>query len=165
MLPNSEKDIRFAGAYPLPQLQSCYTVVREIFAYNNFHVFIRCGKYFESLIFGHHCASEIFLTPKFPKLRYIALGIYHLYKEYVVFIHRVWVQYIQFRPNYSVMTKAHSGLGSPPHHGNPYCTLHCFSSHTTSQLQNIALFLPFAICHPKVNDLISKLSLVIILRN
>ena len=28
---------------------------------------IRCRKHFECLIFGHHCASEIFLTPKFPQ--------------------------------------------------------------------------------------------------
>ena len=28
---------------------------------------IRCRKYFECLIFGHHCASEIFLTPKLSK--------------------------------------------------------------------------------------------------
>ena len=67
--------------------------------------------------------------------------------------------------NYSVMTKEHSWLGSPPHHGNPHFTLHCFSSHTASQLQNTALVLPFAICHPEVNDFISKLSHMFILRN
>ena len=53
-----------------------------------------------------------------------------------------------------------SELGSLLRHANPYCALRPLPSFTANRLQNRALFPPFTICHPEVNDVISKLSFV-----
>ena len=36
---------------------------------------IRCRKYFKCLIFGHHCTSEIFLTPKFSQITVLLMRL------------------------------------------------------------------------------------------
>ena len=43
---------------------------------------IRCRKYFECLIFGHHCASEIVLTPKFSQTTVLYVSAHELPKRW-----------------------------------------------------------------------------------
>ena len=53
-----------------------------------------------------------------------------------------------------------SELGLLLRHENPYSTLRPLPSFTAIRLYNRAPFPPFAICHPEVNNVISKLSYV-----